>query len=51
MIPENILLNSNAYRLSPFPFYSRKFESLTIKKKNYDDIADAFMQIFGWLNS
>jgi hypothetical protein len=22
-----------------------------IKKKNYDDIADAFMQIFGWLNS
>jgi len=39
MIPENILLNSNAYRLSPFPFYSRKFESLTIKKKNYAEVA------------
>ena len=25
--------------------------SKDIKKKNYDDIADAFMQIFGWLNS
>jgi len=38
MIPENILLNQNAYKLSPFPFSSRKFESISLKKKNYAEI-------------
>jgi hypothetical protein len=39
VIPENILVTQNSYRLHPHPFGSRKYESLFTKKTNYSEVA------------